>query len=127
MSDIVNREIAQELLADSWVGAFPGGALSLAQDQSRATDDDDQNQQNNQLLAIHFAEVFLRLTTAITTPEAATAIGTARMLSHLSRFCIETTSLRKSFCTCLSRLRVSTSCLRRLASSCCCSGERIKR
>ena len=44
-----------------------------------------QDEQDDELLAIHFAEVFLLLTPASTTPEMATATGTAKILIHLTR------------------------------------------
>ena len=49
------------------------------------------------------------------------------MFSHLSRVSIETTSLRKSFCACLSSLPTSPSFLRKFSTSVRCSADRMKR
>src|SRR3989442_1169904 len=84
-----------------------------------------QDEKNNDLFAIHLAECFLRLTMAIKIPEAVTSPGTVKTFIHLRDVCIETTSFLKSFCTFFRCFRDSTSSLRSLTNSACCSGERI--
>src|SRR4029077_12630715 len=83
--------------------------------------------ENNKLRALHRARNGLRLKRARPRPESATTAGMAAMLSHFTRVSSESISARTCFRTVLSSLFTSASFFWKLASSCCCSGERIKR
>ena len=80
--DIVDLEIVEELLAHFALGVGPGFLVAVEQDQAGAAENDQGDEKKDQLFAIHFAAVLLRLTMARTMPVTATSAGMAPMLSH---------------------------------------------
>ena len=61
MRHLIDREVTKQFFADRGIGAIPGGIFFFAQDEARAADDQDQDEKNSELFAIHFAAVRLRL------------------------------------------------------------------
>ena len=58
----------EELPAHFALGSGPGAAVAVEQDQTSAAQNDEREENQGQLFAIHFAAVLLRLTTERTMP-----------------------------------------------------------
>src|SRR5580700_1125932 len=81
--DVVDLKSGENLLAHLGLRGDPCVTIAVAENQSRAAQDDEDNQEDDQLFAIHFAAVRLRLMAARTTPVMATRTGMAPMLTTL--------------------------------------------
>ncbi len=81
--DVIDLEIVQELLSGLADGGGPGLLVVPEQHQTGPADEGQGDQEQEQLFAIHFAAVRLRLTMARTMPVTATRAGMEPMLTTL--------------------------------------------
>src|SRR5437899_7951276 len=125
LRDIVDRKVAQQFFSRASFAPLKRRRLLFVRIKHKTPEHQGDDDNNKQLLLVHLAAVFLRLTRASATPAAATASGIARMLVHCKVVWSESMSLRRFLRSCFSVARTSVRFLCTSLHSFLASSERM--
>src|SRR6266581_2315293 len=125
LGDLAQAQACDRLLPGARIRRRPGRAVGQDDRRARRGEDCEHRERDEELPAVHSADVPRRRRIARPMPASATSTGISAMFSTLVQNWSASLSARSSRRTSFSAKRVSAAFLRKSSSSVCCSAERI--